>query len=417
MSARPSVLSVPFAIALLTFGTSFGCVADLDVVAAADAVDQIDPVDQMSREPEAQDATDESAGVDGEPLAGSDLEQALTAASCDSNARTGDYCAGDKVSHGVTGTLYRCNGPGAARVVRTCAAGCVVAPAGQDDFCRQATPTCDRTASTGDYCGGDKVSNAVASTLYHCTGPGPATVVRGCADGCVVAPAGQDDFCRRPSATCDADASTGEYCGNDKVSNGNRNTLYHCNGPGPATVVESCTDGCTIAAAGQDDFCASDNGTCDERPLLRWGLAPEASDELRCAGVSGGSISQTIGNAPASAGYHARDGHIDGDAYCAATDLSTRGLSNAQVRALLSRLADGGFAAFFRDPGRDGWPSSEARHMHVVYVGVPMKSALRGQVQDWLNGRNGLSSHSRYTFWQASSAQKDAIRRAFNRAN
>jgi hypothetical protein len=92
-------------------------------------------------------------------------------------------------------------------------------------------------------------------------------------------------------------------------------------------------------------------------------------------------------------------------------------MTDSQVRALLSRLADGGFAAFHRQPGRDGWPSSEARHIHAVYVGVPMKSQLRGQVNDWLNGRNGLASHSRYTFWQPSEAQKRAIRALYNRHN
>src|SRR5262245_648139 len=40
------------------------------------------------------------------------------------------------------------------------------------------------------------------------------------------------------------------------------------------------------------------------RPLLLSGLHPDASDALRCVGVTASRISQTIGSAPASAGYH-----------------------------------------------------------------------------------------------------------------
>jgi hypothetical protein len=128
-------------------------------------------------------------------------------------------------------------------------------------------------------------------------------------------------------------------------------------------------------------------------------------------------ISQTIGNAAASAGTHAQDGTSGGFAYCAATDLRTAGLSNAQVRTLLNKLANEGFAAFFRNPGQDGWPSSEIRHIHAIYVGVHMKSSLRAQVNDWLNGKNGLASHTTYSFWQPSAAQKNKIRNLFEAHN
>jgi hypothetical protein len=46
-----------------------------------------------------------------------------------------------------------------------------------------------------------------------------------------------------------------------------------------------------------------------------------------------------------------------------------------------------------------------------------MKSSLRAQVQDWLDGKNGLVSHTSYTFWQASSAQKAAIEELFDAHN
>ena len=276
-------------------------------------------------------------------------------------------------------------------------------------------PTCDSNASTGDYCAGDKVSRGVADTLYRCHGPGPATVLEVCVQGCVVAPAGQDDYCATPPPTCDDNAFTGDYCAGDKVSHGVEDTLYRCNGPGPATAVEACADGCVVAPPGQDDYCAG--GECPHQDLLRWGLAPDASDELRCAGVAASRISQTIGTAAASAGYHAQDGTIDGHAYCAATDLSTSGLSHTEIRALLGRLADGGFAAFYRRPGYDGWPSDEAPHIHAIYAGVPMKWQLDGQVTDWLNGRNGLTSHTAYTFWQPSDAQRAHVRALFNASN
>ncbi|HEY4223003.1 MAG TPA: hypothetical protein VGO62_16715 [Myxococcota bacterium] len=279
--------------------------------------------------------------------------------------------------------------------------------------------TCASNAHTGDYCGGDKVTHGNSDALYSCHGPGAASVVKACADGCHVAPAGEDDFCNAPPPpTCDANAHSGEYCGGDKVSHGHANVLYRCDGPGSADVVETCNESCVVAPAGHDDYCEAGGGTCAHHSQLRWGLAPVQSDHLRCAGITSSSdISQTIGNAAASAGTHAQDGTIDGFAYCAATDLRTAGMSNAQVRALLSDLADQGFAAFFRNPGHDGWPSSEIRHIHAIYVGVPMKSSLRSQVQDWLNGKNGLVSHSTYTFWQASHAQKNAIQSLFNAHN
>ncbi len=276
---------------------------------------------------------------------------------------------------------------------------------------------CASNAHTGDYCGGDKVNNGNRNTLYRCHGPGPATVVRSCANGCHVAAAGHDDYCSAPPPPrCDANAHVGYYCGGDKVTHANANVLYQCNGPGPAAVAQRCDASCIVAAPGHDDRCESTD-TCAHHSQLRWGLAPRQSDHLRCAGISASGISQTIGNAAASAGTHAQDGTAGGFAYCAATDLRTAGMSNAQVRALLTRLADQGFAAFFRNPGHDGWPSSEIRHIHAIYVGVHMKASLRAQVQDWLNGRNGLVSHSTYTFWQANHSRKNAIRTLFNQHN
>ena len=148
---------------------------------------------------------------------------------------------------------------------------------------------------------------------------------------------------------------------------------------------------------------------------MRSGLHPEASDRLRCAGVAASRITQTIGTAPASAGYHLADGTASGRAYCAAVDLRSRDLSTAQLRALLDRLWSNGFVAWYRQPGSDGWPASGAPHIHAVFAGVVMKSQLRAQVRDFLIGRNGLTSHTRYTFRVAPTPVKRLLALLFAR--
>lgn len=148
--------------------------------------------------------------------------------------------------------------------------------------------------------------------------------------------------------------------------------------------------------------------------LVRWGMYPAASDAYRKTGLDASRITQTIGNAAASAGYHARDGYANGQPYTAATDISTRGLSLTTIRRVLERMGRLGFAAFYRWPGHDGWPASQVAHIHAVYAGCTMKSQLRGQVVDWLNGRNGLASHGRYTFMTFSATAKNVVRTLFN---
>ncbi len=181
---------------------------------------------------------------------------------CDSDAKTGYYCAGDKVTGGTEGTLYFCQGPGMAMPSEVCDEGCIVAPAGQDDHCAAMSATCDSDAKVGDYCAGEKVSGGEPGTLYRCDGPGTARVKERCANGCVVAPPGSDDYCRA-SVTCTADANTGDYCGGNKVSGGKANTLYRCNGPGSATNPRACSNGCVVAPPGQNDYCASSQtATC-----------------------------------------------------------------------------------------------------------------------------------------------------------
>jgi hypothetical protein len=101
----------------------------------------------------------------------------------------GFYCGGDKVA-GDPDVLYECNGGGVPLARGRCAGGCAVEPA-DDDTCRAAGGTC---VDGGFYCGGDKLDGD-PQTLYTCEGGVGIDGVE-CADGCVVAPAGQDDHCR-----------------------------------------------------------------------------------------------------------------------------------------------------------------------------------------------------------------------------
>lgn len=101
----------------------------------------------------------------------------------------GLYCGGDKIA-GDPDTLYQCNAGGVPLARGLCAFGCVVRPA-DDDTCRGGGGTC---TDGGFYCGGDKLDGD-PRTLYRCSaGDGIDAML--CADGCVVAPAGQDDACR-----------------------------------------------------------------------------------------------------------------------------------------------------------------------------------------------------------------------------
>ena len=197
--------------------------------------------------------------------------------------------------------------------------------------------------------------------------------------------------------------------------------ILACDGP-TWIVKEACAEGCFEAPTGTPDACVTDRTPqdpgwepCPSAPLLKYGLHPEASDRLRCSGVTASRISQTIGDAAASAGFHAQDGTTNGDPYCAAVDLRVLDLSTAQIKDLLVKLGNNGFAAWYRQPGYDGWPSSQAPHIHAVFAGVVMKSVLRAQVRDYLIGKNGLSSHTTYKFWQPDPMTHDIVSLLFQR--
>lgn len=151
------------------------------------------------------------------------------------------------------------------------------------------------------------------------------------------------------------------------------------------------------------------------QPLLHDGLHPRASDALRAAGVAEWRITQTIGNAPASAGYHAQDGTVNGHPYTAAVDLSVSGMTTTQIHNLLERLAKVGYAAWYRRNGSDGWVG--ANHIHAVYANCMMKSQLRSQIRSWLVGRNGLVSNTIYRFHTFSALGKSVVKSKFAQSN
>ena len=193
---------------------------------------------------------------------------------------------------------------------------------------------------------------------------------------------------------------------------------------GNAWVVQkACALGCSEAPKGTPDTCKSaPPKTCallagTPGAQLKWGLHPDASNALRKLGIKATGISQTIGNATASAGTHLQDGTAKGYAYSAATDLRTLGMSEAQVKTLLQNLAEVGFVAWYRKPGSDGWPSTGAFHIHAIWVSAPMKLSLRNQVHAFMAAKNGLKSNTTYTFYTWSQCWKDALWKAFIQVN
>lgn len=180
-------------------------------------------------------------------------------------------------------------------------------------------------------------------------------------------------------------------------------------------------------AMAPDDSGARDASTSDadaggdagipKMPLLKAGLHPDASDALRYIGVTAGQITQTIGNAAASAGTHAQDGTAEGKPYSCATDISVSGKNEAQIKTFLGQLGAVGFAAWYRKPGSDGWPADEAPHIHAIWAGAKMKLSLRDQTRAWLAGRNGLVSNTTYQFYQWPQASKDLVRKRFLSVN
>jgi hypothetical protein len=146
---------------------------------------------------------------------------------------------------------------------------------------------------------------------------------------------------------------------------------------------------------------------CQLNPAHPQGLHPIAYRELQNLKLAH-RITQGFNPASERGNVHFADGSIDGKPYTAAVDISVRCLTEAQIKMLLARLAEAGFASWYRKQGRDDWNGPP--HIHAVWAGCRLKPFLKYQVESWLDGNNGLDSNRPYEFWQASTAQKDKIR-------
>jgi hypothetical protein len=156
------------------------------------------------------------------------------------------------------------------------------------------------------------------------------------------------------------------------------------------------------------------NVPCKLNPAKPAGLHPDAFAALSKQSLAH-RITQGINHSVDRGNVHDTDGTIQGTAYTGAADISVRCLSAAQIQELLGRLADLGFAAWYRKQGQDGWTGPP--HIHAVFAGCRLKPVLRQQVESWLLSRNGLGGDQLYMFWQPSSAMKDKLRGLYQKFN
>lgn len=102
----------------------------------------------------------------------------------------------------------------------------------------------------GYYCGNDGLGKS-ANNLYYCKGSGADPVLaEDCAFTCGTMTSGYDDKC--VSGSC-SKVNTGNYCGDDKIG-GNAGFLYRCESSKPQGA-KKCANGCVTAAAGSNDYC------------------------------------------------------------------------------------------------------------------------------------------------------------------
>lgn len=139
--------------------------------------DPLNPKNTAPTEGDAPISTNSSATSTTSSDAGTDSSAPpVTTNGC---APNGNFCGGPY-------TLLKCNADNTKTFLGKCANGCV------NGACNPAT----KCVSGGTYCGGDKV-NGDPDVLYKCGADGFATTVQQqCANGCMVAPAGQDDYCK-----------------------------------------------------------------------------------------------------------------------------------------------------------------------------------------------------------------------------
>jgi hypothetical protein len=158
----------------------------------------------------------------------------------------------------------------------------------------------------------------------------------------------------------------------------------------------------------------SPGSRCALNPTNDKGLHPEALAALRGVAVAH-RVTQGINNPVTRGNVHYSDGIFKGQPYTGAADISVRCLTAEQIKTLLERLAEAGFAAWYRNPGKDGW--SGPPHIHAVWVGCSLKPVLRQQVTSWLDGNNGLASNQPYRFWQPSAGVKEKVQTLYRASN
>lgn len=142
------------------------------------------------------------------------------------------------------------------------------------------------------------------------------------------------------------------------------------------------------------------------------GIHPDALVALATASLTD-RITRGIDHSPARGNVHGQDGSLEGKKpYTAAIDLSTKNLTDTQIKQQLARLATLGFIAWYRMPGHDGWPKKRRPHIHAVWVACHLKPRLQRQVASWLAGRNGLALDCPYAYWQPRQDAREAIRRS-----
>lgn len=143
----------------------------------------------------------------------------------------------------------------------------------------------------GFYCGG--ALGLDPDTLYSCAG-GKSTASEVCANGCMSAPAGQNDACAPEGGSCPN--GDGLYCGESLgLTPG---TLYSCTG-GVHEQTMVCPEGCVDAGAGNNDYCSDaacecNSGACCDGCFIRPASAvcdPNAEVMYECLGGGcGGDI-------------------------------------------------------------------------------------------------------------------------------
>jgi hypothetical protein len=153
---------------------------------------------------------------------------------------------------------------------------------------------------------------------------------------------------------------------------------------------------------------------CNLNPSNSNGLIPDAYEALKRLTL-GHRITQGINHSSDRGNVHDTDVTINGKHFTGAVDISVRCLTEPQIRTLLGRLADAGFAGWFRKPGEDGWTGPP--HIHAIWVGCPLKRVLRQQVESWLRGSNGLGTDQPYAFWKPSAEMNRRVAMLYRAVN